>query len=200
MFKPVFALVLTLSLTACGGAGSTAGAGIVPVSGQSSSALSGGLMPASSGTVGAGYIECDTAANIAAGNDCNGYANFSNGAFAFTAIAATSSGTPIAAQAGSGGALGFANGAYRVAESASDSPAIVAVSGGPWAAPGAVLSGPGGSYGNRFFVQCVRRGTASLELELISGADASALPLATGAFPANTTTVNCSASGAVTVF
>jgi hypothetical protein len=200
MSKPMVA-VLMLSLTACGGGGSTSGAAAVLVQqAQNSSAQSTGVMPASIGTVAAGYIACDTAANIAAGNDCNHFANFADGAFAFTAIAATAAGAPIADQTVNGSALAFPNGSYRVVESSNDSPAIVSIDGGPWSTPGTALTGSGGSYGNRFFVRCQHLGTASLRLELVSGPTSAALPFATAAFQTNNTTVNCSASGTVTIF
>jgi hypothetical protein len=192
--------VLLLALTACGGGGSTSGVpGAPSQSSQSSSAQSNGMLPVSSGSIAAGYIACDTAANTAAGNECNHDANFANGAFAFTAIAATASGAPIAEQIVGASALAFPNGSYRVVESPADSPAMVAIDGGPWSTPGSVLAGAGGSYGNRFFVRCVHRGTANLRLELVSGSTASALPFATTAFTSNSTTVNCTASGSVTV-
>ena len=157
------------------------------------------MLPAATGTIGAGYVECDTAANIAAGNDCNGYANFSNGAFAFTAIAATASGAPIVQQVANGGVLGFSNGAYRVVESPGDGAAMISISGGPWAAPGSVLSDAGGAYGNRFFVTCLQRGTAHLQLQLVSGSAGVGLPFATASFSRNETAVDCSSSQSLTV-
>jgi hypothetical protein len=200
MHKPLFPLVLTVLLTACGGGGG--GAASVTPAAQSPNlgASSGQSLSVSTGTIAAGYIECDTAVNIAAQNDCNGYANMSNGSFAFTAIAATASGAPIAQQLVNGSSLTFPNGAYRVAESPADVPALIAVSGGPWPAPGSVLDANGTAYGNRFFVTCIARGTAHLVLQRVDASGTTALPLATTAFPSNNDTVNCSASGSLIVF
>jgi hypothetical protein len=207
MSTRMFAIVLVLALAACGGGGSGSASSFTPqLTSQGSSSLGNAVMPASSGTVASGYIECDNAVNIAAGNNCNNYANFSpapsgsvGGTFAFTAIAASPSGAPILTQSGGAGALGFANGSVRVVEAASGSPAIVSISGGPWSTPGGVLSGNGGSYGNAFTVQCVRTGTAQLQLQLVTASGAQSLPLATGAYSTNVTAVNCSASGSLTI-
>jgi hypothetical protein len=209
MSRAVFFIAFSMLLTACGGGGSasTTTSSITPITqSQSPATIGSGVFSPAAGTVASGYIECDTAANIAAGNNCNNYGNFTpaaapatGGTFAFTAVAATSSGSPIADQILNGNALVFPNGSYRVAESAIDGPAIVTIAGGPWATPGSALSGPNGSYGNRFFVQCLRSGTANLQLELVAGSQVHALPLGGSAFAANVTTVNCSSSGALTL-
>ena len=196
MFRLLFAFAFTLSVTACGGGGSSSGSPAIPAGVPQAAQGSGATMPASIGTIAVGYIECDTAANIAAGNNCNNYANFSNGTFSFTAVAANASGSPIAQQVSGGSALGFANGSYRVTESPSDSPAMLSISGGPWATPGSVLSANGAAYGNRFYVQCIHTGTATLQLQL---GDGSGLPLGTAAFTTNVATVNCTASFALTI-
>ena len=199
---------MTLALSACGGGGGSAPSAVLPANGgiQNQSAV-GSTLSSASGTIAAGYIECDTAANIAAGNNCNNYANFFpaappaiGGAFIFTAIAATASGSPIAQQLVNGSSATFPNGAYQVVESRGDNPQIVSISGGPWSTPGSQLSGAGGSYGNHVSITCVHTGTGNLELQLVAGSNTVSLPLGMQAFPANATTVNCSASGAVTIF
>lgn len=199
---------LTVALSACSGGGGSAPSALPPQTGgvQNQAALGSTLSP-SSGTIGSGYIECDTAPNIAAGNNCNNFANFypaaapaTGGAFVFTAIAATAAGNPIAEQLVNGSSAAFPNGAYRVVESAGDNPQIVSVSGGPWSTPGSQLSGADGSYGNHVSIACVRTGKGNLELQLVTGSGTLPLPLGTRAFASNTTTVNCSASGAITVF
>ncbi len=204
----VLSSALALALTACGGGGGSAPSAVLPAAGgiQNQSSLGSTLSPAS-GTIASGYIECDTAANIAAGNNCNGFANFFpatapavGGAFVFTAIAATASGTPIAQQLVNGSSATFPNGAYQVVESRGDNPQIVSISGGPWAAPGSALTGAEGSYGNRVSIACVHAGTGTLELQLVDGSNTRALPFATRVFAANATSVNCSASGGITVF
>jgi hypothetical protein len=198
MNRLLFVILLVPSLAACGGGGAaSSSSGVIPAGlSQNAAQTVGATMPAATGTVGAGYIECDTAANIAAGNNCGGYANLSDGVFAFTAIAATAAGAPIAQQTAGGVALQFANGGYRVLEAASDGAPVVAIAGGPWSSPGGVLSAGGVSYGNRFTVQCLRQGVATLQLQLTSG---QALPPATTAFAANVTTVDCTASFALTI-
>ncbi len=197
---------LTLTLTACGGGGGSAASAVLPANGgiANQSALGSTLSPAS-GTIASGYIECDTAANTAAGNHCNNYANFFpaptvGGTFVFTAIAATASGTPITQQLVNGSSATFPNGAYRAVESAGDVPQILSISGGPFTSPGSALSGAAGSYGNHVSITCVHMGTGNLELQLVGESGAQTLPLGTLAFSSNTTTVNCSASGGITIF
>ncbi len=195
MKRLVFAIALTLSATACGGGGS--GSGPVPGASASNSAQqSSATLPASSGTIASGYIECDNAADVAAGQNCNNGANFANGAYAFTAVAATANGTPIAQQLSGGAAMAFANGSYRVVEAASDGPPIVSIAGGPWSTPGSIFASGAAAYGNRFFVQCVRVGVANLQL--VSNGSGT-LPFASSAFASNVPTVNCVAGGAISI-
>ncbi|HEX3469039.1 MAG TPA: hypothetical protein VHT05_13255 [Candidatus Elarobacter sp.] len=163
-------------------------------------------MPASIGTVARGYIECDTQAHTAAGNNCDGEANFTpaappayGGYYTFTAIAANGSGSPIDQQLSNGGALSFANGSYGVVEAPSDGAPLVTISGGPWSMPGSAFTGATGSYGNQFTVTCTHVGTANLVLQIVSNGVAATLPFASSAFSSSTTAVNCSASGSITV-
>jgi hypothetical protein len=193
------------ALAACGGGGGSTAAGgssVLPV--QSQVLSSTGTLSAATGTVAAGYIECDTQAHTAAGNNCDDYANFTpvaqpggGGAYGFTAIAATASGIPIALQLSNGGGLSFANGSYRVIEAPSDGAAIVTIAGGPWSMPGQSFAGAGGSYGNAFSVTCVHVGTANLQIQLAGAGGAQPLAFASAAFASNVTTVNCSASQSI---
>ena len=210
MNRTTFGLLaaLTFALTACGGGGGSGPSAVLPPGGamQNQSSL-GSALPPASGTIASGYIECDTAANIAAGNNCNNFANFfpapapgGGGTFVFTAIAATASGTPIAQQLVNGSSATFSNGAYQVVEARGDNPQILSISGGPWAAPGSVLSGAEGSYGNRVSIVCMHPGTANLELQLVAGSNTPALPFATQSFSSNAATVNCSAAGSIIIF
>jgi hypothetical protein len=200
-------VVVASALTACGGGGGSSGPSVVPEQTVGSQGLaSTGTLPASIGTIATGYIECDTQAHTAAGNNCDGEANFtpatppaSGGFYTFTAIAAGAAGSPIDQQLSNGGALSFANGSYRVIESPSDGAPMVTVSGGPWSMPGSAFSGASGSYGNEFSVTCTRVGTANLLLQTVSNGNVRALPFGSSAFASNTTTVNCSATGSITV-
>jgi hypothetical protein len=163
-----------------------------------------GSLSAATGTVATGYIECDTQAHTAAGNNCDNFANFTpvvqpggGGAYGFTAIAATASGIPIALQLSNGGGLSFANGSYRVIEAPSDGAAIVTIAGGPWSMPGQSFAGAGGSYGNAFSVTCIHVGTANLQMQLVSAGNAQPLSFASAAFASNVSTVNCTATASV---
>lgn len=191
------------TLAACGGGGGTTAASSSVLPTQTQTLFSSGTLSAATGTMASGYVECDTQAHTAAGNNCDGFANFTpapqaggGGTFAFTAIAATASGTPIALQMSNGGALSYTNGSYRVIEAASDGSPIVTITGGPWSMPGAAFSATGVSYGNAFTVACVRVGTANLQLQL--GSSAQPLPFATTAYASNITTVDCTAAESIT--
>jgi hypothetical protein len=208
LFSPWPLIAMTAcALAACGGGGGSTAAGgpsVLPVQTQVLSST--GTLSAATGTVATGYIECDTQAHTAAGNNCDNYANFTaaappafGGAYTFTAIAATASGQPIAQQLSNGGALSFANGSYRVIEAPSDGTAIVTIAGGPWSMPGSAFSSAAGSFGNTFGVTCTHVGTANLLLQVEANGNVQGLSLATAAFAANTTTVNCSSSGSLTV-
>ena len=218
----------TVTITVATGAGShtfgvvvTAVDGSVLATAQGTYALSGGggttavTLPLSGG-IASGYIECATLDQMAAGNNCANYANFdtSTSLYTFTAVAADSSGYPIGAQLANGGPVSFANGAYKVIESPSDNPAIVSVSGGPWSSPGSAFSAATGTYGNAFSVRCINRGTAQLQLQLVGGAptvavagyayDPSKYPAPNAVLPigtrsASSVSVNCSASGSLTI-
>jgi len=204
-------LLIALSacaLAACGGGGGsgTMGSSSSVVPAQSQALSSTGTLSAAIGTMASGYIECDTQAHTAAGNNCDGFANFtaatppaSGGAFTFTAIAATATGAPIAQQLSNGGALSFANGSYRAIEAPSDGAAIVSIAGGPWSMPGSAFAAAAGSYGNTFSVTCTHVGTANLQLQVVANGSAQVLPLAAVAYATNTMTVDCSASGSITV-
>ncbi len=196
------------ALAACGGGGSTGAAGpsILPAQAQNQGLSSTGTLSAATGTMASGYIECDTQAHTAVGNNCDNFANFTaatppafGGSYAFTAVAATAAGAPIAQQLSNGGALSFANGSYRVIEAPSDGAAMVNIAGGPWSMPGAAFSGAGGAYGNTFSVTCTHVGTANLVLQVVANGNTQTLPLAAAAFATNVTTVDCSASGSLTV-
>jgi hypothetical protein len=219
----------TVTVTVATAAGShlfgvvvTAVDGTVLAAAQGTYSLSGGSTSTNavtlplSGGVASGYIECATPAQIAAGNNCANYANFdlTTSLYTFTAVAADSSGYPIGTQLGTGGAAPFANGAYKVIESASDNPAIVEITGGPWSNPGSALSAATGAFGNSFNVRCVHRGTAQLQLQLVGGAptvqvagytyDPSKYPAPNAVLPIGTRTatsvaVNCTASGSLTI-
>jgi hypothetical protein len=197
--------VVASALAACGGGGGSSGPSVVPETVGSQGLASTGTLPASIGTIATGYIECDTQAHTAAGNNCDGQANFtpatppaSGGFYTFTAIAAGAAGSPIDQQLSNGGALSFANGSYRVIESPSDGAAMVSISGGPWSMPGSAFTGASGSYGNQFSVTCTRVGTANLLLQTASNGKVGALAFGSSAFASNTTTVNCSATGSFT--
>jgi hypothetical protein len=200
----------------------TAVDGTVLAAAQGTYSLSGGSSSTNavtlplSGGIASGYIECATPEQIAAGNNCANYANFdaSTSLYTFTAVAADSSGYPIGTQLGNGGAVPFANGGYKVIESASDSPAIVEITGGPWSSPGSALPAATGAYGNTFNVRCIHRGTAQLQLQLVSGApsvqvagytyDPSKYPARDAVLPIGTRTatsvaVNCTASGSLII-
>lgn len=219
----------TVTVTVATAAGSqtfgvvvTAVDGTVLAAAQGTYSLSGGSSSTNtvtlplSGGIASGYIECATPAQIAAGNNCANYANFdtSTSLYTFTAVAADSSGYPIGTQLGNGGAVPFANGAYKVIESASDNPAIVEITGGPWSSPGSALPAATGAYGNTFNVRCVHRGTAQLQLQLVGGApsvqvagftyDPSKYPAPNAVLPIGTRTatsvaVNCTASGSLII-
>jgi hypothetical protein len=197
--------IAACALAACGGGGSTGAAGSSVLPAQSQGLSSTGTLSAATGTMASGYIECDTPAHTAAGNNCDGGANFTpatppavGGAFTFTAIAATASGAPIAQQLSNGGALSFANGSYRVIEAPSDGAAIVSIAGGPWSMPGSAFSAAA-SYGNSFSVTCTHVGTANLQLQVANGSG-QVLPFATAAYATSATTVNCSASGSFSFY
>ncbi len=199
----------------------TAVDGTILASAQGTYSLSGGgstnaLTLPLNGGIASGYIECATPAQIAAGNNCAGYANFdlATGLYTFTAVAADSGGYPIATQLANGAAVPFANGAYNVVESPADNPAIVAITGGPWSSPGSALPAATGAYGNAFSVRCIHTGTAQLQLQLVGGAptapvngyayDASKFPspnamLPIGVHGPSSVAVNCTASGALTI-
>jgi len=202
-------------ITAVDGTVLAAAQGTYSLSGGSSTSTNAVTLPLSGG-IASGYIECATPAQIAAGNNCANYANFdtSTSLYTFTAVAADSSGYPIGTQLGSGGAVPFANGAYKVIESPSDNPAIVSITGGPWSSPGSALPAATGAYGNTFNVQCLHRGTAQLQLQLVGGAPAVQVAGYTydpGKFPpldavlpigtrtATSVAVNCTASGSITI-
>ena len=219
----------TVTVTVATAAGShtfgvviTAVDGTVLAAAQGTYSLSGGSSTTNavtlplSGGIASGYIECATPAQIAAGNNCANYANFdtSTSLYTFTAVAADSSGYPIGTQLGNGGAAPFANGAYKVIESASDNPAIVSITGGPWSSPGSALPAATGTYGNIFNVQCIHRGTAQLQLQLVGGAptvqvagytyDPSEYPPSNAVLPigtrgATSVSVNCTASGSLVI-
>lgn len=199
-------LAAVCGLTACGGGGGSTSAAspLLPQPGSQGLAST-GTMSSSIGTVARGYIECDTQAHTAAGNNCDNAANFTpasapafGGYYTFTAIAANASGSPIDQQLSNGGALSFANGSYGVIEAPSDGAALVTISGGPWSMPGSAFTGATGSYGNQFTVTCTHVGTAHLVLEISNGAVAT-LPFGSTAFASNATAVDCSASGSLTV-
>jgi len=124
------------------------------------------------GGVASGYIECATLGQITAGNDCANYANFDTNAalYTFTAVAADASGYPIATQLANGAPVAFSNGAYTVIESPGDNPPIVSVSGGPWSNPGTAFAA------------------------LVGGA-----VLPAGAHSPGSVSVNCTASGSLTI-
>ena len=195
--------------------------GTVLASAQGTYSLAGGgstnavALPLNGG-IASGYIECATPAQIAAANNCANYANFdlATGLYTFTAVAADAGGYPIATQLANGAAVPFANGAYNVVESPADNPAIVAITGGPWSAPGSALPAVTGAYGNAFTVRCIRTGTAQLQLQLVGGAptnpvsgyayDAGTSPapnalLPIGAHGPSSVAVNCTASGSLTI-
>ena len=218
----------TVTITVATAAGShtfgvvvTAVDGSVLATAQGTYSLSGGgsanavTLPLSGG-IASGYIECATPEQIAAGNNCANYANFdtSTSLYTFTAVAADSGGYPIGTQLANGGPAPFANGAYKVIESPTDNPAIVSITGGPWSSPGSVFPAATGTYGNAFTVRCINRGTAQLQLQLVGGAptvavagytyDPSKYPppnavLPIGARNASSVSVNCSASGSLTI-
>ncbi len=148
------------------------------------------------GGVASGYIECATLGQITAGNDCANYANFDTNAalYTFTAVAADASGYPIATQLANGAPVAFSNGAYTVIESPGDNPPIVSVSGGPWSNPGTAFAAPAGAYGNQFNVRCMRTGIAQLQMQLVGGA-----VLPAGAHSPGSVSVNCTASGSLTI-
>jgi hypothetical protein len=148
------------------------------------------------GDVATGYIACATSDQIRRGDDCAGYANFdrTTDTYTFTAVAADAAGYPFVQGLAGDAPVRFANGPYEVVESPSDVPRLVTIAGGPWSAPGAVLSGASGSYGNPFTVQCVHTGVAHLILRL-SG-PGTILPLDA---QAGSVAVNCTASGALTI-
>ncbi|HEV2740822.1 MAG TPA: hypothetical protein VGU66_19860 [Candidatus Elarobacter sp.] len=219
----------TVTVTVATGAGShtfgvvvTAVDGTVLAAAQGTYSLAGGSSSTNavtlplSGGIASGYIECATPAQIAAGNNCANYANFdtSTALYTFTAVAADSSGYPIGTQLGNGGAVPFANGAYKVIESASDNPAIVSITGGPWSSPGSAFPAATGAYGNTFNVRCIHRGTAQLQLQLVGGTpavqiagytyDPSKFPPPNSVLPIGTRSttsvaVNCTASGSLTI-
>lgn len=196
--KRAFILCAVLALAACGGGGTTSA---LPVA-QSPSGVpfgTAGLLPSDS-AVATAYLQCDSLTNIAAGNNCNNFANYdaNTHAYALTAIAATSAGAPIVQQIVNGAAVPFSNGSYRVVEAASDVPAVVSVAEGAWSTPGSALRGAGGFYGNLVHVQCIRTGQATLQVQLVS-ASSLPLPLATSAFATNIASVNCTASGAIVI-
>lgn len=194
------------TLTACGGGGGgTSGPSVLPAQTQGQGLSSTGTLSAATGTMASGYIECDTQAHTAAGNNCDNFANLTpapqagaGGAYGLTAIAATASGAPIALQLSNGGGLSFANGSYRVIEAPSDGAAIVTIAGGPWSMPGQAFAGASGSYGNAFSVTCIHVGTANLQMQLIAAGNGQSLPFASATFASNLTTVNCTASESVT--
>ncbi len=220
----------TVTITVATAAGShtfgvviTAVDGTVLASAQGTYSLTGGgsgstnavTLPLSGG-IASGYIECATPEQVAAGNNCANYANFDGNTslYTFTAVAADSSGYPIGAQLANGAPAPFANGAYKVIESPGDSPPIVSVTGGPWSSPGAAFPAATGTYGNTFNVQCVKRGTAQLQLQLVGGAptiqvagytyDPSKYPppnavLPIGTRSASSVSVNCTATGSLII-
>lgn len=129
------------------------------------------------GVVATGYVECDTATqNTDTTGKCNNYANFTpstdptypGGTYHLTAVAGDFNGFPIVYQAG----LSFDNPSFSV--TATDTPAIVSVSAGPWDNPGNHLTGPSGGwvagsnfvYGQAFTATCLQPGTAHIALML----------------------------------
>jgi hypothetical protein len=136
--------------------------------------------------VASGYIQCDLTSQNTTDGTCGSYANYDAAAHAyrFTAVAADSSGYPIATAhvgadyAANEAGLTFDNGDLRPVET--DSLGILSISGGPWSTPGqhyatapgtmpaATYSGPY-VYGNAFSVQCLKTGTAYLGLQLGPG-------------------------------
>jgi len=203
--QPLLIAMTACALAACGGGGGTTAAGMSPVLPAQSQVLSStGTLSAATGTMSTGYIECDTQAHTAAGNNCDDFANFTpapqpggGGAYGFTAIAATASGVPIALQLSNGGGLSFANGSYRVIEAPADGAPIVTIAGGPWSMPGQAFAGAAGSYGNAFSVTCIHVGTANLQIQLVSAGNAQPLSFASAAFASNVSTVNCTATASV---
>lgn len=201
-----YILALAMSaLVGCSGGGGTTTA-LPQTQAPAQTLAAAGTMPPSTGTIATGYIECDTLAHTAAGNNCDGYANFTpatapafGGASTFTAIAAGAGGAPIVQELSNGGAMSFANGTYRVVEAASDGAPVVTITGGPWSTPGSAFSTASGSYGNMFSVACARVGIATLVLQMVANGNAQTLPLAATAFGANSTSVNCSSSASIPV-
>lgn len=120
------------------------------------------------GVLGSGYIQCDTAANIAANNGCSGSFNTGTGLYTLTAVGADYNGFPIVYQAG----VNFDNGGYSVVATSGGSNVVLS-NNGPFTNPGNQLTtGPSGAwyvpgaftYGQPFNVQCVHLGTATLGL------------------------------------
>jgi hypothetical protein len=207
MFKVVAGCALSLALCGCGGGGSTSSS-VTPslAETQSEATFGSATLPVALGTIAAGYIECDTVANTAAGNNCNNYANFAaatgaatGGTFTFTAIAAVASGDPIAQHMNGASPMTFSNGAYQVVESPGDNPPILSVAGGPWSTPGTAFVRADGSYGHSVSVQCLHMGTGNLELQLVTGSASQTLPLGSRSFATNTAKVNCTSSGGITI-
>lgn len=101
---------------------------------------------------------------------CSNGANFINGVYYFTAVAADYDGFPIVNQ----GTTPFDNGSYSVVETDGSNPPVVTLgSDGPFSLPGANLTGPSSGwiagstfqYGNRFTATCNAVGTANLALQ-----------------------------------
>jgi hypothetical protein len=222
------AAFLTVTVNVTSGAGAhkfgvvvTANDGTVIASAQGTYSLAagGGTTPvtlALAGGIASGYIECATLNQISTGNNCANYANFdaNAGLYTFTAVAADADGYPIVAPSADGAAPAFANGAFKVVESASDNPPIVTITGGPWASPGSAFAAATGSYGNHFNVRCMHTGVAQLELRMVGGAptdpvsgypyDPSTYPAPNAVLPAGarspgSVSVNCTASGSLVI-
>jgi hypothetical protein len=123
-----------------------------------------------SGTIGSGYIECDTAANNALNNGCANSFNTATGLYKLTAVAGDFDGFPIVGQ----GTTPFDNGSFSVVETTTPSHILTLTNNGPFTTPGTQLLGPSGSwytngsfaYGQPFNAKCNSLGTATLALVL----------------------------------
>ena len=130
------------------------------------------------GVMGTAYIECATAAQITAGNNCNNYANFNpvTGQYTFTAIAADADGFPIVQQPNpyGPGNVPFDNGSFTVVETTA-TPILTVTDAGPYGDPGTAITGPSGgyyvpgvfTYGQSFNVQCNSVGQGTVDEPLM---------------------------------
>ncbi|MGR4064943.1 MAG: hypothetical protein ACLQPV_05800, partial [Vulcanimicrobiaceae bacterium] len=147
------------------------------------------------GAMGTAYVECATAAQNVAGNNCNDYANFNpvTGLYTFTAVAADADGFPIVQQSNpyGPGNVPFDNGSFTVVETTA-TPILTVTNAGPYGDPGSTITGPSGgyyvpgifTYGQGFNVQCNSVGQATLGLQIAQSAPTA--PVTGFTYPAGT--------------